>query len=395
VAWDELVRDLLTATGAQKDTGAVTYFLANHTTPAVVDSVTRVLLALPMECAQCHDHPYTRWEQRDYWGFAAFFTGVNRSDIDRKTGILVIKPGTSNVTERAALLQTGPPPVISREKPKDKPPLFPARFLGAEPLAADRNLSVPSRALVAKWVTARENPYFAKALVNRTWWLLFGRGLVNPVDDMFKPEATATHPELLEALTAQFVASGYDLKHLVRSIMNTRAYQRTSWPLKDNKSDDQLYSKMPIKVLTPEQLWDSLVDLFGKEPQMPSSRPGRAILVLQNGVPTTPRGEFVAYFLGDRSAAPTDFTQGIPHALRLLNGLQFNNIEAVVGRIVRPGADPTQAVEALYLAVLARRPTPAEAKFMTDYVRRHDKREEAYADILWALLKSSEFVMNH
>jgi hypothetical protein len=401
VPWDVLVRDLLTATGAQQDRGAVTYFLANHTTPAVVDSASRVFLALPLECAQCHDHPYSRWEQRDFWGFASFFTGVSRSDIDRKTGILVIKPGVSRVTEQATYPQAGPSPPASREKSRSRPEPFPARFLDAAPLALERNVPILARPLMAKWMTAPENPYFARAIVNRIWWHFFGRGLVNPVDDMFRPEATATHPELLEALTAQFVASGFDLKHLVRAIVNSQTYQRTSRPPllaqgeKEGATDHEFYSRMPIKVLTPEQMWDSLVNLFGREPDMPSRRLGRVLVALQNGVPTTPRGEFIDFFLGDRSAAPTDFTQGIPHALRLLNGLQFNNVETLLDRIVRPGDEPARAVEALYLATLSRRPTPAEARYMTDYVKRHDRRETAYADILWALLKSSEFVMNH
>lgn len=395
VPWDELVRNLLTATGAQKDNGATTYFLANHTTPAVVDSASRVFLAVPLECAQCHDHPYTRWEQQDYWGLASFFHGISRSDIDRKTGLLVIKPGVSSVTERAAVLQAGPSAPRGREKPKERPEQFPARFLGAEPLALERDQPTLARPLVARWMTAAENPYFARAMVNRVWWHFFGRGLVNPVDDMFKPEATATHPELLEALTGQFIANGHDLKHLARAIANSQAYQRASRPLQDNQSDNQFYSRIPIKVLTPEQLWDSLVNLFGQEPAMPSRRLGRVLLAMQNGVPTTPRGEFVAFFLGDRNTAPTDFTQGIPHALRLLNGLQFNNVEVLLARIARPDEDPVRAVEALYLATLSRRPTAGESTYMTDYVKRHGKREAAYADILWVLLKSSEFVMNH
>jgi hypothetical protein len=152
---------------------------------------------------------------------------------------------------------------------------------------------------------------------------------------------------------------------------------------------------MPIKVLTPEQLWDSLVSLFGREPEMPPRRLGRILLVAQNGVPTTPRGEFVSFFLGDTASAPTDYTQGIPHALRLLNGLQFNNVEELLARIARPGEDPALAVEALYLATLSRRPMPAESRYMTDYIERQGNPQAAYADILWALLKSSEFVMNH
>jgi YHS domain-containing protein/mono/diheme cytochrome c family protein len=395
VPWDELVRELITATGVQRENGAVTYFLANHTTTAAVDASSRIFLSVRLECAQCHDHPYTRWEQQDYWAFAGFFDGVNRSDIDRKTGILVIKPESSSVTEKATLLQISLPAAPGREQKKGRRAQIPARFPGAAPLAPVGDQPLLARPLAASWMTAPENPYFARAAVNRMWWHFFGRGLVDPVDDMFKPEANATHPELLEALAAQFAAGGFDLKHLARAIAGSQAYQRTSKPASGNQGDRQLYSRMTIKVLTPEQMWDSLVGLFGREPEMPPRNPGRILLILRNGVPTTPRGEFVSFFLGDSSSAPTEYAQGIPHALRLLNGLQFNNVDDVVGRITPPENDPARAVEALYLAALSRRPTAAEATFMTDYVKLQDDRQTAYADILWALLKSSEFVMNH
>jgi hypothetical protein len=301
------------------------------------------------------------------------------------------------VTETASALQAGPapPPPVRGAKTKEKPERFPARLPDSEPFQPPPNGPDLARPHLAKWLTATNNPYFARAMVNRTWRHFFGRGLVEPVDDMFSPEAMATHPELLEELAAHFVANGFDLKYLARAITGSQAYQRSSKPTDENRSDDRLYSHMPIKVLTPEQTWDSLVQLFGGEPEMPPSRPGRAILVLQNGVPTTPRGEFVRYFLGDTGAPPTDYTQGIPHALRLLNGLQFNDVETALARIVRPTYNPARAVEILYLAALSRRPTAAEAKYMIDYVKTHHDRQTAYADILWALLKSSEFVMNH
>lgn len=392
VPWDQLVRDLLTSSGTQKENGAVTYFFANRTTPMVVDSATRVFLGMPLECAQCHDHPYTRWEQTDYWGFAAFFNGLNRGGVD-KYGIIQIDSVRPLVEQRGRLQASLPPPP-GNERQKTKGANIPIRLLGEEPLRLGKDEQFLSRPLAAKWLTASDNPYFARAMVNRVWWQFFGRGLVNPVDDMFKPEATATHLELLDELTAQFVASKFDVKHLVRAITTSRAYQRTSKPLKENAGDREFYSHMSIRVLTPEQLWDSLVMVFGQEPAMPAGKLGRPLLVLREGMPTTPRGEFVRYFL-EEHAAPTDFTQGIPHALRLLNGVQFNNVDTSLERIVPKGTDAAKAIESLYLATLSRRPTETEIGFMTTYLQRHNDLKSAYEDVLWALLKSSEFVMNH
>lgn len=389
VGWDQIARDIVTSTGSQKDNGTVTYFLAHRTTATVVDSVTRVFLALPLECAQCHDHPYTRWEQTDYWGFASFFAGVTRSGID-KFG--VINPNsTRGLDEKPNRLQaTIPPPA---ERKKDKGIKIPVRLLGEAPLIPGKDEFALTRPMAAKWLTAHDNPYFARAMVNRTWWLFFGRGLVQPVDDMFKPEASSPHPELLDELSAQFVASGYDTKYLIRAIVRSKAYQRTSRPLKENEKDQELYSHMSLRVMTPEQLWDSLVGVFGREPAMPAGKLGRPVVVQRDGMPTTPRGEFVRSFLIE-GAAPTEFTHGVPHALRLLNGLQFNNVKEVVTRLVPAKSEPPQAVESLYLATLSRRPNAAELAYMTKYVERRGERQAAYEDILWVLLKSSEFVMN-
>lgn len=391
VGWDALIREILTSSGTQQENGAVTYFLANRTTPMVMDSISRVFPALPLECAQCHDHPYTRWEQHDYWGMAAFFNGLGRGAVD-KYG--VIHPeSTRGLTEPLSRLQASLPVPAGKRLEKDD--RFQARFLGEAPIALKRDEEVLSRPLAAKWLTAPENPYFARAMVNRTWWHFFGRGLVNPVDDMFKPGVTATHPELLEELSRQFVASGFDVKHLVRAMVSSQAYQRSSKPLKENEVDKEFYSHRALRVQTPEQLWDSLVQMFGSEPQMPPAKKTIIHQVLRDGMPTTPRGEFIKYFLGESNAAPTEYTQGIPHILRLLNGVQFNNVDDALKRIVPDHTEPDRAVESLYLAILSRRPAPEETAYLIEYVQRHGNRQTALADILWALLKSSEFVMNH
>jgi hypothetical protein len=214
---------------------------------------------------------------------------------------------------------------------------------------------------------------------------------------MFKPGAEATHPELLEALASQLTAADFDLKLLVRAVCNSRAYQRSSKSVKGNERDSLYYGRMPVKVMTAEQLWDSLVLVFGREPvKLPNVLwETRAIAALRGGEPRTPRGQFVRYFQGEKGVAPTEYTQGIPHALRLMNGVQFNDIEDVLDRLAPKDATTADVIEALYLAMLSRRPSVEESAHMSDYVKGQKSRRDACADILWALLKSSEFVMNH
>jgi hypothetical protein len=403
--WDQLVRELLTAKGPHTENGAVIYQLANRTTPMVVDSVTRTFLALPLECAQCHDHPYTHWQQADYWGMAAFFSGVNRPGL-MKTGAYVslakdksgtLQLGRAGIEERPGLLRGHLPPPPGQQRQKGNSDAVPARFPGGRPMDLKSNEPVLARPLFAQWLTASDNPYFARATVNRAWRHFFGQALVNPVDDMFKPEATATHPELLESLSSQFVSAGYDLKHLTRAVCNSQAYQRSSKSVKGNAGDTTLYSRMPVKVMTAEQLWDSLVVVFGRDPvKLPNPLwERRAINALRGGEPRTPRGQFVKYFQSEKGVAPTDFTQGIPHALRLMNGVQFNNVDELLARLAPADGTPEKVIEALYLATLSRRPTAEDATQMIEYVKRQSNRRDAHVDILWALLKSSEFVMNH
>jgi hypothetical protein len=243
-------------------------------------------------------------------------------------------------------------------------------------------------------MTGPQNPFFSKALVNRTWAQFFGRGIVNPVDDMHEGNAPS-HPELLADLSAQFRASGYDVKHLIRAVCNSQAYQRTSKPAGNNgDAAPELLARMPVKVLTPEQMFDSLGQALGSGPAAgPAGRRGPMMGARQL---FTPRDAFVAFFgVDDGSADPTEYQSGIPQALRLMNSPQLNNA-ALLTPLLKSGKTPAQVVEHLYVTTLSRRPTPAETDRLTAYVGKHQgEPRQAYADVLWALLNSSEFTLNH
>jgi hypothetical protein len=193
---------------------------------------------------------------------------------------------------------------------------------------------------------------------------------------------------LLGLLAEQFKASDFDVKHLIRAICNSQTYQRTSKPLPGNLEDETLFSHMAIKVMTPEQLYDSLQAVLGEAPR-------RAVAPRQRQQPANPRDAFVAFFQGEEGALPTEYQAGVPQALRLMNsGLYNNPNNQLLQEIQKSNLKPEQAIERIYLATLSRRPTAAESQKMLAHVSKGDSRT-AYSDVLWAILNTSEFAFNH
>ncbi|MCO6459133.1 MAG: DUF1549 domain-containing protein, partial [Pirellulaceae bacterium] len=368
-SWDRIVQELVTASGHRDENAAVSYLFKGRETlsPAeLTDLVSQYFLGVRLNCAQCHDHPFASWTQDDYWGVAAFFTQIQYTDRRQmKSGVI-----------RDDL-------ALDVRKLENADRLREPRF----PRGEVPELRVARRQALALWMTSSENPFFARAMVNRIWWQLFGRGLVEPVDDMHEGHA-ATHPELLAELTEQFVASGHDLRFLCGAICNSQTYQRTSRPAPGNEQDRTGYSRMAVKVFTPEQLYDSLALLLPA-----TSTPKRFV------GNADPREEFVRFFRSDGDPAPTVYDRGIPQTLRMLNAPQWfspRGEAAMVRRLVEPEMEAPAALEQLYLCVLARTPTEDERQILADFLREHPgDREQAYAEILWALVNGSEFSLNH
>lgn len=370
-SWDAIAYDLLTAAGKREENAAVVYLLKGRETltPAeLTDLTSQYFLGVRLNCAQCHDHPFTTLKQADYWGVASFFTEIQYTDRRlQKSGLIRDDAGTAiEKLENAAKLQS-------------------PKFLGGEALSADSGES--RRAALALWMVSVDNPYFARAMVNRTWSQLFGRGLIEPVDDMHEGNA-ATHPELLAALSREFSASGFDLRALYRAICNSAPYQRTSISAPDNEQETRLYGRMAVKVLTPEQLYDSLSVV------MPAAGP------VKNGGPKgDPREEFVQFFRSEGEPNATTYNRGIPQTLRMMNSPQLfgaENEAAAVRRIVGNEASAAEAIERLYFHVLARKPTDDERSTLDGFLAEYrGETHRAYAEILWSLLNGSEFSLNH
>lgn len=380
---NEIVFELLTAKGTQEENGAVTYYIANPTVDKMTDTATRHFLGVQLQCAQCHNHPFTDWKQAEYWGMAQFFMKVRLSANPQQAAKKGISPGVMETAQPFAK-KNGLPESAMKVK---------AKFLGAEEpgLAATE----PYRPVLAQWMCSPQNPYFAKAMVNRYWGHLFGRGLVNPIDDMHENNLP-THPELLSALTEQFKSNNFDLKFLIRAMCNSDAYQRSSRPANGNGEDRELYSHRLVRAMLPEQLFESVVAVTGRD-QL--TRKGNIAPQMQKkGGGNSPRDQFVNFFRVSDEPDLLEYQAGIPQVLRLMNSNVTNSLGSAVAQSIKTAGanEPEKMIEQLYLTGLSRRPTPEETRRLVSFVREHPANPvAAYTDILWSMLNSSEFVLNH
>lgn len=373
--WNKMVYDLLTAAGKIEENPAVTYLIEGRYPLSVTDLTdlsSRYFLGVRLNCAQCHDHPFVEWKRRDYWRMAAFFAQIQTPGRPKVVYLAGIK---DDLKMSLSSLQNGDAiEGLQQELP---------RYLSGEEFKPEGHK--PHRVALAEWLTSRQNPFFARAMVNRMWWHFFGRGIVNPVDDMHAGNPPS-HPELLDELARRFAESGFDVKLLCRAIVSSKTYQQTSRPGKDPDSEAKLFARMSIKVLSPEQLYDSLVIILGPPTKV-------------SGIDTRfgPRHEFCQFFAADGDSDPTRYERGIPHALRLMNSPQFagRNLAALVSRAEGEGRSAEEAVEQLFLTILSRRPTAPELALLRDQLRDGESLHAAFEELGWALLMSSEFSLNH
>lgn len=371
--WNQIAADLIAAEGTQEKNPAVTYYLSNNTVDKMTDSVSKLFLGVSIQCAQCHDHKFEDWKQSEYWSLAQFFMRVQVGGLQQN--------GTPSIEEVKN-------PNRRRIPLPEDAKAMPVRYLrDTTPIKLPDDGAI--RPTLAKWVTNPSNPYFARAMTNRVWSQLFGTGLVTPVDDM-GPNAIASHPNLMKSLAANFAADKFDLKNLVRAIVLSNAYQRSGKPTGDESEDAQRFARMAVKVMTPEQLYDSTFSLVGSAIN-PQARM-RMAANLPKGPLADPRERFVNFFLaGQEMANTTEYEVGIPQALKLMNSRQLGNPTAV--RKLIGTKSGKEAIEELYLATLSRRPTEEEMKSMTAYVASAPTLNEGYGDVLWALLNCSEYTL--
>ncbi|HEX5500282.1 MAG TPA: DUF1549 and DUF1553 domain-containing protein, partial [Thermomicrobiales bacterium] len=295
IRYDNIVADLLTTTGSSERGGAALFYTASGVkAEALAASTSRIFLGVQIQCAQCHNHPFDRWRQEDFWGYAAFFARLQQAPGARPPVVELVDAVAGEV-----------------RLPESDTVVSP-KFLGGE--ACEESADANRRRQLAMWIVSRDNPYFSRVAVNRVWAHLFGRGLVHPADD-FSENNPASHPEALEALAAYFIETGYDLKSIFRALAGTRAYRRSSRTVSESDlSPPELFGRMQIKVLTPEQLYDCLSLATRRFEAEPPPMPG-AVPQMQGST----RRQFIARF--NRSATEaTEFEAGIPQVLSLMNG---------------------------------------------------------------------------
>jgi hypothetical protein len=378
VGYDQLVRDLLTQPVAgnqgfnQAGASAAAFYQANEFKPEnLAGSTARLFLGVKLECAQCHNHPFAQWQRDQFWQYAAFFTDVPQRG---RQG----QPAPAG--PRGEIKIPGPDRVVK------------ARFLdGKEPQWKDAG----TRPTLVEWMTAADNPFFARAIVNRMWAYLFGVSLAGK-DEGSSDEDHAAHTELLDELARQLVAHKYDLKFLIRAITASQAYQRTSAVSHPSQKDPRLFARMPLRGLSPEQLFDSLAEATEYRDSTPAN-PQAAFF----GGPQSPRAQFLAKFAAQEQK--TDYQTSILQALYLMNNefvadrtsLQKNRTLAT---LAEQRTSTARKVESLYLVALSRKPRPEEGERFVKYVDAGGAAgdpKKALADVFWVLLNSPEFLLNH
>jgi len=377
VRYDNLVSELLVASDGGEAGPALYYTSLDLAPEKLAGSTARIFLGLQIECAQCHDHPMDHWKQRDFWGYAAFFARLRQPDM-----------ANPNPRGRARLIDLDEGEV---KIPNTEDVVLPKYPAGAAPQAGELG---SRREQLAIWMASRDNPYLPRAGVNRVWWHLFGRGLVEPVDDL-GTQNPASHPALLDELTAYFVKSGFNLRELYRTLANSETYQRTSvWTAEP--PPPELYAHMSVKTLTAEQLYDSVNRVLHRRPQ--SMMPGLNV----NSPLLDPRRQAFIAKVQSSGRNALEYQAGVLQALSLLNGNDLAEAtdpekSPLLGSIQAPFFTDDDRLRTLFLAVFTRQPTGEELKLCQSQLAKHSDSERAkgFSDVLWALLNSAEFALNH
>lgn len=383
--YDQFARSIIAATGDVETHPPVAWYRSVRTVEEQVEDSAQLFLGTRIQCARCHHHPFEVWSQEDYYSYAAFFSRVGRKEGRR---------GLNTNDEPRIVHRRGKP---SARNPRTGQNVSPAE-LGGETLeiAAHRD---PREALV-DWMVRPDNRFFAPALVNRTWKHFFGRGLVEPEDDL-RLTNPPSNPELLEGLSRRFIEKGFDLRDLLRTICNSSVYQLASTPNEHNGDDRQNHSRFFPRRLPAEVLYDALnLVTTGRTGGFPGLPPDTRAVAL-------PDGSINNYFLtvfgrpqGD-SACECERSQdsSLAQCLHLLNSKDLQQkIASDSGRAARLAADSRpleERLEELYLWAFARPPEAEEVEIARAYLEQVESPRRGFEDLVWALINTKEFLFNH
>jgi len=385
--WDRMVREIITANGNTLENGAANYYVMHKEVTDLTENASMAFLGMSITCARCHNHPLEKWTQKQYYQMANLFARVGLKNGVRAGDVQVYSNPSGEVNHPRLGRPLPPAPLDGEALPFDSP--------------KDR------RQHLADWLTSPSNPYFARAVVNRVWKNFMGRGLVEAVDDM-----RATNPpsneELLVALTRDFTDHGFDIKYLIRRVMNSAAYQRSSQANETNKQDERFYSRYVIKRLPAEAVLDAVSQVTGVPTDFPGYPAGMRAMQL-------PDARVNSYFLTIFGKPPRFATcecertsePSVTQALHVINGETINQKLRAPGGLVdsflKLGATDEAIINHLYLAALSRRPEKEEVNRLLAVMNESkdaaknagDVRRQAVEDLAWAVLTSKEFLFNH
>jgi hypothetical protein len=376
---DRFVRDLLTAEGSAFSNPAANYYRVSRDPENSVETTAQLFLGVRIQCAKCHNHPFERWTQDDYYGFAAFFSGVKRKPATLPEDEIVFASGGGTVTQ---------PRSGKAMKPK---------ALGG-PVYDDPNVR-DRRAQLASWLTAPDNPFFARSLVNRVWYHLMGRGIVEPVDD-FRDSNPASNDELLDGLTAQFVKSGFDLKALIRAILTSRTYALSARTNSLNADDTLYFSHAATRLLPAEVLLDAISTVTASATTFEGLPSGMHATQIPDGKMENP---FLKTFgrpareLACECERESD--SNLSQALQLIGGATVNgklrDDNGRMATLAKSSKTPEEITRELYLVALAREPNSTETAAAVKHLTSAKDRRQAVEDLGWVLINSKEFLFRH
>jgi hypothetical protein len=376
--YDEMVREIITAQGPVQSESPAAFFKALDQPEVASRAVSQLFLGVRIECAQCHHHPSERWSQEDYVGLAGFFTGLGLKKLPDATDAVIVKTGTDLKHPRTAQV-------------------VPARALGAA--AADFSQVADRRQTLAAWMTAPDNPYFARAIANRLWAHYLGRGLVEPIDDLRATNPPTNEP-LMAALADHLRALKYDLRAFTKTVLSSQLYQLSSITNAGNRDDRQHFSHAVPKALPAEVLLDAVCQVTNVPEKFNGWPLGvRSIQVWDNRMPSYffrifGRPARTTVCECERSNEPS-----ISQALHLLNSPEINAKIAAREGTARKLSDselsPEAVIDEIYLGTLTRFPTPDERSLMLEaFAAAGANRRQAVEDVLWAVLNTKEFLYN-
>ncbi|MHC4877309.1 MAG: DUF1549 domain-containing protein [Planctomycetota bacterium] len=386
--YDQFAQELLSATGSTLVNPAGNYYRTAADTLDAMETSAQLFLGTRIQCAKCHNHPFERWTQNNYYGMAAFFNRVQR----HKTGH----------AEEVVLFSTREGEIHHPASGRVMQPWVPVN--GELPVStnADR------RSVFTTWLTSKDNPYFARVEVNRIWAQVMGRGIVEPFDDFRDSNPPANAP-LLTALADDFVRNDFDRKQTLRTILNSRAYQSKSRPNEFNRDDEKYFSHYLPRRLTAEQIVDALGQVTGQPERFDLvSADTKATWLPAPDLKPHDRSkigdiDFLKVFGQPERQSACECDRGddssLGQALELLNGnfinRQLTHPENRLHRELRDGKSTREIIVGLYRRALSRQPTDTELQVSLDYVASHADKSVALEDVCWAVVNKDEFLFQH